>query len=161
MSCANTSLPWFIDPPRAMLPRGVAKPKFEIQIETKKINRLCVFHQQLTGAESPNVGTLLIFLIDHVRSLPAALRVLTSPRSCCAKCPIRQRKPESGVGERKGCKSIVTRNARHAPRYILQISQPTNEAAWACESPSRSRPKGSPGGERKSMLRAGARCTLC
>src|SRR5882762_4349238 len=59
MSCANTSLPWFIDPPRAMLPRGVAKPKFEIQIETKKINRLCVFHQQLTGAESPNVGTLL------------------------------------------------------------------------------------------------------
>ncbi len=42
-----------------MLPRGVAKPKFEIQIETKKINRLCVFHQQLTGAESPNVGTLL------------------------------------------------------------------------------------------------------
>src|SRR6266481_8199340 len=60
MSCANTSLPWFIDPPRAMLPRRVAKPKFEIQIETKKINRLCVFHQQLTGAESPNVGTLLI-----------------------------------------------------------------------------------------------------
>src|SRR5467141_5304580 len=59
MSCANTSLPWFIDPPRAMLPRGVAKPKFEIQIETKKMNRLCVFHQQLTGAESPNVGTLL------------------------------------------------------------------------------------------------------
>src|SRR6266481_7348376 len=59
MSCANTSLPWFIDPPRAMLPRGVAKPKFEIQIETKKINRVCVFHQQLTGAESPNVGTLL------------------------------------------------------------------------------------------------------
>src|SRR5882762_4387839 len=64
MSCANTSLPWFIDPPRAMLPRGVAKPKFEIQIETKKINRLCVFHQQLTGAESPNVGTLLI---SHLR----------------------------------------------------------------------------------------------
>src|SRR5467141_4234925 len=59
MSCANTSLPWFIDPPRAMLPHGVAKPKFEIQIETKKINRLCVFHQQLTGAENPNVGTLL------------------------------------------------------------------------------------------------------
>src|SRR5260370_10838869 len=59
MSCANTSLPWFIEPPRAMLPGRAAKPKFEIQIETKKINRLCVFHQQLTGAENPNVGTLL------------------------------------------------------------------------------------------------------
>src|SRR6266849_7052426 len=61
MSCANTSLPWFIEPPRAMLPGRAAKPKFEIQIETKKINRLCVFHQQLTGAENPNVGTLLIW----------------------------------------------------------------------------------------------------
>src|SRR5260370_20165717 len=63
MSCANTSLPWFIEPPRAMLPGRAAKPKFEIQIETNKINRLCVFHQQLTGAENPNVGTLLILTL--------------------------------------------------------------------------------------------------
>src|SRR5258708_23423814 len=60
MSCANTRLPWFIEPPRAMLTGRAAKTKFEIQIETKKINRLCVFHQQLTGAENPNVGTLLM-----------------------------------------------------------------------------------------------------
>jgi len=46
-----------------MLPGRAAKPKFEIQIETKKINRLCVFHQQLTGAENPNVGTLLGIII--------------------------------------------------------------------------------------------------
>src|SRR6266403_1558130 len=93
-----------------------------------------------------------IFLIVHVRSPPAALRVLPSPRSCCAKCHIRQRKPESRAGQGKGCKSIAARNARHAPRYILQRSQPTNEAAWVCESPSQSRPKGSPRLERKSML---------
>src|ERR1700686_547649 len=100
-----------------------------------------------------------IFIIDHVRSSPAALGVSTTPRSCCAKCPIRQRKLESGAGQGKGCKSIAARNASHAPLYILQKSRPTNEAAWVCESPSQSRPKGSPRLERKSMLCAGARCT--
>jgi hypothetical protein len=43
-----------------MLPRRVAEPKSEIQIETKKIHRLCVFHQQHAGAERQNVGTLLV-----------------------------------------------------------------------------------------------------
>src|SRR5467141_1531488 len=76
MSCANTSLPWFIDPPRAMLPRGVAKPKFEIQIETKKINRLCVFHQQLNRAESTNVGTLLIEIVKIRRKHHPRLAML-------------------------------------------------------------------------------------
>ena len=42
-----------------MLPRRGAKPKSKIQIETKKTHCLCVFHQQLTGAERQNVGTLL------------------------------------------------------------------------------------------------------
>src|SRR6266849_2809820 len=73
MSCANTSLPWFIEPPRAMLPGRAAKPKFEIQIETKKINRLCVFHQQLTGAENPNVGTLLIVPIPSASCICVAM----------------------------------------------------------------------------------------
>src|SRR5260370_34984854 len=76
MSCANTSLPWFIEPPRAMLTGRAAKPKFEIQIEAKKINRLWVFHQQLTGAENPNVGTLLL---RHIRSIIVPSTAISRP----------------------------------------------------------------------------------
>ncbi len=52
--------------------------KFEIQIETKKINRLCVFHQQLTGAENPNVGTLLVGYIKKLKRLARRDDALTS-----------------------------------------------------------------------------------
>jgi hypothetical protein len=55
ISCANTSLPRFIDGPHEVMLRRVAEPAFRVQIETKRICRLSVSHQQFQ-----NAGTLLM-----------------------------------------------------------------------------------------------------
>ena len=60
ISCANTSLPWFIDRPREVVLRRVTEPAFAVQIETKTIHCFCVFDQQLTDSPISNVGTLLV-----------------------------------------------------------------------------------------------------
>jgi hypothetical protein len=59
ISCANTSLPRFIDGPHERPLRRVAEASFAVQIETKRIRQLCVCHQQFTEAKRQNVGTLL------------------------------------------------------------------------------------------------------
>jgi hypothetical protein len=74
MSRTNTNLPCFIDAPREMLPRGVAESTSAVQIETKKIRRLCASDQQFTGFGKQNVGTLL-FAIKRLSSL-------VGPESC-------------------------------------------------------------------------------
>ena len=46
--------------------RRVAEPVFAVQIETKKIHRLCSINQRVTAPKTLNVGTLLTFDLNEV-----------------------------------------------------------------------------------------------
>src|ERR1039458_227124 len=59
ITCANTSLPWFIDHPREVVLRRVAEPASAVQIETKINHHLLTYDQHFKKPNCRNVGTLL------------------------------------------------------------------------------------------------------
>src|ERR1017187_4286252 len=75
ITCANTSLPWFIDHPREVVLRRVAEPASAVQIETKINHHLLTYDQHFKKPNCRNVGTLLMqhesMYGMEIRSVPA------------------------------------------------------------------------------------------
>src|ERR1019366_7744559 len=73
ITCANTSLPWFIDHPREVVLRRVAEPASAVQIETKINHHLLTYDQHFKKPNCRNVGTLLIYGVNRCINGPPSL----------------------------------------------------------------------------------------
>src|SRR5438552_3400441 len=62
VSCAKTSLPWFIGDPWDGSHRRVADTTIDVQIETRGKHELLVPLQRLTNGNSLNVRTVVVIL---------------------------------------------------------------------------------------------------